>query len=206
MKLSRRLIILPVLSLLVIFPMTALLCGTERWNVKVCSDAQARVLFQNGNIASHQLNATKTTTIDTLTHMTVPGPLGLHTPRFTGSEAETNIWEIEGTLIEYKWENGASGDSDYHLVIRDSQGNTLVAEIPNPNCLGHTPQPLRSDITQARHDFDAKFSGTAHASGTFKFTTTKVKITGQGFFDRPHASASATNGIEIHPIIKIEFQ
>jgi hypothetical protein len=141
-----------------------------------------------------------------LVNMTVPGPLSLHTPRFTNSQAETNIWEIDGTLIEYKWENASpGGDSDYHLVLRDGQGNTMVAEIPNPNCLGNTPQPLRSLITQARHDFDAKFSGSARANGNFQSTNTKVKITGQGFFDRPHASATAHNGIEIHPVIKIEF-
>jgi WD40 repeat protein len=32
----------------------------------------------------------------------VPGPLGLHTPRFMDSEAETTIWEIDATLIDYK--------------------------------------------------------------------------------------------------------
>ena len=32
------------------------------------------------------------------------------TPRFVNSQAETNIWEIDGTLIEYKWENGTDSD------------------------------------------------------------------------------------------------
>ena len=205
MKSIRRFSFLTILGLLLLFPASVFLCGTERWNVKVCSDPQVKVLFQNTSVASHQLKTAQPTTINTLVHMTVPGPLGLHTPRFTNSQAETNLWEINATLIEYKWENGSGGDSDYHLVLRDGNGNTLVAEIPNPNCLGSTPQPLRSLITQARHDFDAKFSGSAHANGHFQPTNTTVKITGQGFFDRPHASATALNGIEIHPVIKIEF-
>jgi hypothetical protein len=130
-----------------------------------------------------------------------PGPLGLHTPRFVNSEAETTIWEINATLIEYKEERGSTGDNDYHLVIRDGQGLTMVAEIPKQNCVSTTPQPLRNMIKQARADFDAHFTVT----GGFTPTSTKVRITGPGFFDRPHASASAPNGIEIHPVIKIEF-
>ncbi len=205
MKSIRRFSLLTILGLLLAFPGTVFLCGTERWNVKVCSDPQVKVLFQNNSVASHQLKAPVPTTINNLVSMTVPGPLALHTPRFVNSQAETNIWEIDGTLIEYKWENGATGDDDYHLVVRDNNGKTLVAEIPRQSCLSATPQPLRNLIAQARVDLDTKFSGSGQAAGAFRFTNTQVKITGQGFFDRPHASASAPNGIEIHPILKIQF-
>lgn len=187
--------------MLLVFPATVFLCGTERWNVKVCKDPQVKVLFQNNTVASHQLKPFVPTTISDLVNLDVPGPLALHTPRFVNSEAETTIYELTATLIEYKEEKGSTGDNDYHLVIRDSSGNSMVAEIPKQNCLANTPEPLRSMIKQARADFNSKFTVT----GGFKPTSTKVRITGQGFFDRPHASASATNGIEIHPVIKIEF-
>ena len=135
----------------------------------------------------------------------MPGPLGLHTPRFTDSEAETTIWEVDATLIDYKEEKGAHGDNDYHLVIRDSAGRSIIAEIPKQNCLANTPQPLRNLIKQARADFDSHFTGTDRVTGSFKHTNTKVKITGVGFFDQPHASGNAPNGIEIHPVLTIEF-
>ena len=201
MKLSRRIVVLSFPSLFVIFTATAYLCGTERWNVKVCKDPQVKVLFENNSVASHQLKPFVPTIISHLVGMQVPGQLALHTPRFVNSEAETTIYELNATLIEYKEERGHNGDNDYHLVIRDSSGNSMVAEIPKENCLANTPEPLRSMIRQARADFNSKFTVT----GSFQNTNTKVKITGQGFFDRPHASATATNGIEIHPVMKIEF-
>jgi hypothetical protein len=205
MKLVRRFAAVSVLSLLVAFPLTAYLCDTERWDVKVCTDPNVKVLFQNNSVTSHQLKPFVPTTINHLIGFSAP-QLALHTPRLVDTEPETTIYRLVATLIEYKWENDPqTGVSDYHLVIRDSQRHSMVAEIPNPNCLAQTPQPLRNMITQARHDFDAKFSGSAHATGSFQPTNMKVRITGQGFFDRPHASASAANGIEIHPVLKIEF-
>jgi hypothetical protein len=117
---------------------------------------------------------------------------------------ETTIWVIEGVLKHYKEEKGDSGDNDYHLAVEDSSGRSLVVEIPAPGCLRSTPQPLRDMIKQARRDFDAKFDVT----GSFKDTSTRVRVTGPAMFDKVHGTAPrgvAPNQIEIHPVIKIEF-
>ena len=82
----------------------------------------------------------------------------------------------------------------------------MIAEIPDPGCVADTPEPLKSMIIQARQDFDAHFSGSKKAGGSFKAAHAKVRITGPGLFDRSHGQKGyATNGIEIHPVIKIEF-
>jgi hypothetical protein len=201
MRHTRRFLSIAVLSLFVLFPVTAFLCGTERWPVKVCKDAKAKVLFQNNDISTHQLQPSVTTTIKALRAFPVPGPLGVSTPRFN-AKAETTIWTIDGTLFDYKQEAGAHGDTDYHLAIKDSGGRTMIAEIPKPTCLTNTPEPLKSMITQARADFDSHFTVT----GSFKAARQKVRITGPGMFDKIHGQKGvAPNGIEIHPVIKIEF-
>jgi hypothetical protein len=118
--------------------------------------------------------------------------------------AERKIWVIEATLTDYKEERGAHGDTDYHLALKDGT-RTMIAEIPKPTCVtGTTPEPLRDMIHQARADFDAKF----HVTGSFKQTNTKVRITGPAMYDIVHGTPQrgvARNGIEIHPILKIEF-
>ena len=76
----------------------------------------------------------------------------------------------------------------------------MVAEIPNKNCLDNTPEPLRSQIIKARSDFDA------WANGPNKHFPQKVRVTGVGFFDTlGHATGTSPNGIELHPVTKIEF-
>jgi hypothetical protein len=197
MKTLRRLSIPLTLFLFILLPVTALLCGTERWPVKVCKDAKVNLLFKGNDIAGGTLKTPISTTVLALTSWTPPA----HRGNVRIAPTEATIWVIEATITEYKEEKGATGDNDYHLALDDGAGNTMVAEIPSPGCLTNTPEPLRSMIKQARSDFKSRFTVT----GGFKQTNTKVRITGPAMFDRPHATGAAPNGIEIHPIIKIEF-
>ncbi|HJP91560.1 MAG TPA: hypothetical protein VJ875_06365 [Pyrinomonadaceae bacterium] len=199
MKHTRRFVLLSVLALLLIFPTTAFLCGVERWKVKTCKDTTVNRLFV-GNDTSNSLRTPQHTDIETL--IGLPRPAG--TPGNTRvATAERKIWVIEAILTDYKQELGAHGDTDYHLALEDDDGNTMIAEIPKQSCVtGTTPQPLRDMIHQARVDFDAHFTVT----GSFKHTHTRVRITGPAMFDFLHGQKGvADNGIEIHPILKIEF-
>jgi hypothetical protein len=125
------------------------------------------------------------------------------------STEEKTIYVLEATITDYKQEKThkskgktIKGDDDYHIALKGEDGSTLIAEIPKPNCLLNTPEPLKSMITQARADFDAKF----HVTGSFKTTNAKVRITGPALFDRAHGQRGlADNAVEIHPVIKIEF-
>jgi hypothetical protein len=209
MKLTRRILILSVLSLFLTFPITAFLCGKERWPVKVATDTQNNVLFKGGSVSGGQLIDAKTTTIAQLQTFAYPyGKLTAPTPPADDNirtSAERQIWTVDATIFAYK-EEVAPGDTDYHIAIKDG-ANTMIAEIPDPNCVTDTPEPLKSMITQARADFDAHFSGGKKAGGGFKTTNTKVRITGPGLFDHFHKQKgyAKPNGIEIHPVIKIEF-
>jgi hypothetical protein len=125
-----------------------------------------------------------------------------HVPKWAwtqrASKAEGAIWRINAFLLKKKNET----DQDYHLVLQRN-GKTLVAEIPNPDCLDDTPEPLKSMIIKARSDFDDWFAE-HHSEGPVFHQ--RVSIWGIGMFDtQGHAEGTASNGIELHPVVKIEF-
>jgi hypothetical protein len=108
---------------------------------------------------------------------------------------------IEATLTEFKMEAGPHGDSDYHLVLKDQGGQTMIAEIPSPKCVGPN-SPFLARIAQARTQFDTHFNVT----GSFQVVNEPVRVTGVGFFDFQHGQRGvAPNAIELHPVLDIEF-
>jgi hypothetical protein len=110
---------------------------------------------------------------------------------------ETTVWVINATITEYK----AETDQDYHIVIQDSSGNTMIAEIPAPTCVG-AGSPFKTQAANARAQFDAQFNVTS----SFQTTSTPVKITGVGMFDFLHGQTGvAPNGIELHPVLDVQF-
>jgi hypothetical protein len=113
------------------------------------------------------------------------------------SPFETSTWTINANLLEYKFED----DSDYHIVLQDESGNTIVGEIPNPGCVG-SGSPLAASIFNARMKFNAMFT----ASTSFQFANVPVQVTGVAMFDFLHGQTGvAPNGIELHPILDIVF-
>ena len=161
-------------------------CGVERWAVKTGTDT-----------AASQVNMTaQDTTIVNLRSQPVPAGLGQNSGRFTGT-AETQLYRLSNvTLTQYKLES----DSDYHLVLADSSGTTMIAEIPAPSCV--SGGPWASMITAARAAMDAKFN----VSTSFQTANVPVTITGVGFFDLLHGQTGvAPNGIELHAILSICF-
>jgi len=114
-------------------------CGVERWSVKTGTDADA---------ASITLQSTTATTIASLAGKTKPSSLPANN---RVAPTETTVYRLAATLTEYKLES----DSDYHLVLSDGSGHTMIAEIPDPACVG-SGSPLASSIQKARAEFDAK--------------------------------------------------
>jgi hypothetical protein len=94
-------------------------CGVERWSVKTGTDADAPSV----NLVS------QTTTIATMRSWTPPSPIPANN---RVSPFEMNLVTVNATLVEYKFED----DSDYHLVLQDQNGNTIIGEIPFPGCVG----------------------------------------------------------------------
>jgi hypothetical protein len=160
-------------------------CGVERWSVKTGTDADA------GKIT---LQSTTSSTISYLTSLSTPGSLPANNRI---QPTETTVYQLQVTLVEYKLES----DSDYHLVLSDGAGHTMIAEIPDPTCVG-SGSPLLSSVTKARNEFNAKYTPT----GSFKTVNVPVTVTGVGFFDFLHGQTGvAPNGIELHSVLDIQF-
>jgi hypothetical protein len=160
-------------------------CGVERWPVKTGTDLDAGL----ANLSSLNL-----TTIVNLTGITAPASLPDNN---RVQPTETTVWVINATLTKYV----LAFDSDYHMVLTDSAGRTMIAEIPAPGCVG-PGSPFAAGIAHARAQFDAMFTATT----TFQTANMPVQITGVGFFDHLEGQEGlAPNGIELHPIIDILF-
>ena len=184
--------------------------GEERWPVKVGSDSRASQL--NSNPVVIDLHS-----ISTLARPELPAD------NQTRLDQETTIYVLDGRLRKFKPETGKTGDGDYHLVITDdtlqfsaggsgqASPHSVIAEIVNPECVagraGDLPTPsfFQGQLEAVRAKFEEQFpnitGGWNDAGGM------PVRITGVGFYDRPHGQVGrAVNGIEIHPILDIAFE
>ncbi len=164
-------------------------CGVERWSVKTGTDADASQV---------DLANPKTTTIADLIQLPAPHPIPKN-KRF--APTETTLWVVNAILTDYKLESASSGDSDYHLVLEDDQGNTMVAEIPSPDCVKDS-SPFSAKIARARAEFDSQLT----ASSSFQTANIPVQVTGVGMFDFAHGQRGAgPNVIELQPVLGIVF-
>ncbi|MFL6214814.1 MAG: BACON domain-containing protein [Blastocatellia bacterium] len=160
-------------------------CGVERWSVKTCTDADAALID-----TAHSTPTTIATMRSWPAQSNIPANSRI-------APYETTAWTIEATLTLYKKED----DSDYHLVLRDAAGNTLIGEIPCPGCVGAS-SPVATRINNAR----ATFNATLTATTSFQSANIPVRVTGIAMFDFSHGqTGAAPNQIELHPLIDIVF-
>jgi hypothetical protein len=160
-------------------------CGVERWAVKTGTDVDA---------AAVDLSSTTPTDVGTLRSLQPPSPLPANSRI---APTELTVWVVTATLTVFKLET----DQDYHLVLTDASGSTMIVEIPDPACVG-PGSPFASAIAQARAKFDAQLTATPQ----FQEVSIPVRVTGVGFFDFLHGQRGvAPNGIELHPVLDIVF-
>jgi hypothetical protein len=169
----------------------------QRWSVKTGADAGAENLVTQVPVAG---------TIAGLVALAVPAVLP---PDARSPGAEETVWELNATLIGYKHES----DGDYHLVIADGQGQTMMLAIPDPVALA-AGSFFAEQITAARQAFDNQFgvqlAAAAHSAAAMVPAlipaSESVTVRGLGFFDFAHGQEGvAPNAIELHPVISIEF-
>ncbi len=160
-------------------------CGVERWSVKTGTDADAGLI---------NLQSSTPTTIAALTSL--PAPTTLPSSNRI-QPTETTVFQLQATLLEYKLES----DSDYHLILSDGSGHTMISEMASPACVGSSSR-LLPGIQNARSEFDARYTPTS----SFQPANVPVTITGVGFFDFQHGQTGvAPNGIELHAVLDIQF-
>ena len=160
-------------------------CGVERWSIKTGTDSDA---------TSVDLDNPQASSVSELVAIDPPVPI----PPYRFAPTEDTVFVVNATLTAYKLE---AGDSDYHLVLEDDAGNTMIGEIPFPDCVGDG-SPFTLLIANARAEFDAVLTATT----SFTNVNIPVQIAGVGFFDFAHGQrGAAPNYIELHPVLDINF-
>ncbi len=158
-------------------------CGFERWPVKTLTDLKAG-----------QVNlAQKSATVEELAGLPVPDGFGRNAERL---EPEFQAYTVVATLVEFKQE----ADSDIHLVILGESGQSMIAEIPDPECAqGSRVLP---QISRARARFVDRFGQPSRSS--WHEVNVSVRVTGVLFFDVHHGQTGvAPNAVELHPVVDI---
>lgn len=102
-------------------------CGIERWAVKTGMDPDARKV----NVSPVATN---------IIHLrSLPAPSQLPSDSRVGP-TELHTFSVVATILRAKEET----DSDYHLVLADTGGRTMIAEIPSPASAMLVPSAARS--------------------------------------------------------------
>jgi hypothetical protein len=179
-----------ILSVGILFASVSLAwgCGTERWAVKTGTDADA---------ARVNMMMPQAATIAQLNAITAPSkPNSRATSRFAPTELQT--FTVSGVLTVIKRET----DEDYHLVIVDPNdtNQSMIVESPNPDCADGSV--FSQQIGHVRSAIDQQFG----SIGRKQHPNLHVTVTGVAFFDPIHGQEGvADNGIELHPLLSIQF-
>jgi hypothetical protein len=140
-------------------------CGVERWTIKTLGDRPL-------------LLPARPTTIRFL--VTRPKPVSLPSRRLL---FERHIYRVTAAVTLVRPED----DGDFHLVLQDSAGRTMIAESPLRSC-DNTATPKRQRQM-------------ASARARVRLCS-RANVTGVAFFDFYHGQTGvAPNAIELHPIL-----
>lgn len=160
-------------------------CGVERWAVKTLSDPD------RGRVQLQPVDRT----IEAL--VALPRPVVLSGVA-RADPAEVTVYRVEARLL---W-LFSEGDQDYHIVLASPRDTTItmIAEVPDPGCQGACASgfaPIYARVRQKLLD---------HLNSPQSEARPLVRITGVGFFDYLHGQRGvAPNGIELHPVLDVEF-
>jgi predicted cupin superfamily sugar epimerase len=110
---------------------------------------------------------------------------------------ELHTYQVTAYLTQYKKED----DGDIHLVLKDSAGLSMIAEIPYGACVP-TISRWKTFIASARAAFIQHYT----LSTSWHYVHRLVDVRGLGFMDVLHGQTGvAPNGVELHPVIYIRF-
>jgi hypothetical protein len=188
-------------------------CGaTERWAVKLGTDPDA------SNVERDNIRDTTVVELNELPQLHDNIPAKDNTTRL---EEERVVYRVSGRLVLFKNED----DDDYHLVITDDSlkftpggpgtkgketGTSFIAEIPDPKCYAgkkgsfQDKSAFEEQLRDSRIKFERRFP--AGEGADTDLGGIPVTIVGVAFYDRQHnQTGRAKNGIELHPILDIEF-
>ena len=134
------------------------------------------------------------TTIEAL--IAIQRPVGPSAGR--ADPIEVTVYRVDARLLWLFTE----ADNDYHLVLASPRDTTLtmIAEVPDPGCAGACASGFASVYAQVRQKL------LDYLNSPQSVARPLVRITGVGFFDYIHSQRGvAPNGIELHPVLAVEF-
>jgi hypothetical protein len=108
-------------------------------------------------------------------------------------------WEFRTVLLPVRMVHARTkGDGDIHLVVADldDDRSTMVVELPSVR----TGQ-RQTSVRCARAAFVCHFGDPPFGPRWLQLEHRRANLYGSLFFDHPHASGGAPNGIEVHPVI-----
>jgi hypothetical protein len=174
--------------------------GKERWDIKTLSDPAA------GQV---NLDPTKIKKVSVKSLRLKTRPPGF-SEEDRVAPVETTVYEVKAALVEARWiwdpRPGTpvkkKGDRDIHLVIAAPSDHslTMIVEFPDPACVNAAPAAKKM-MHDARNAFLACRGLMPSADKPFQKLNGTATINGVGFFDRPHATGHAPDGIELHPVL-----
>jgi hypothetical protein len=160
-------------------------CGVERWAVKTLSDPD------RDRVQLRPVDAT----IEMLVALQRPIVLS---PVARAYPVEVTSYRVEARLLWLFTE----GDHDYHLVLASPRDTTItmIAEVPDPACAGACASGVATVYARVRQKL------LDHLNSPQSEARPLVWVTGVGFFDYLHGQRGvAPNGVELHPVLDVEF-
>ena len=167
--------------------------GLSRWPVKTGQDPD------RNRVAASPV----ATTVEELRKLTPPSRDEWGSERWQShriTPVELTRYTVEATIVRVKREM----DGDYELIIQGSSGATMIVESPAPDPTFIGDSPWLNEMGAVRKQLDEKFSMAGGPAP--QRSSVRARITGVGFFDLVHGqSGVAPNGIELHPVLRVEF-
>lgn len=151
-------------------------CGVERWPVKVLADRDSAAVDR----------APRESTVSALGAIPIPEIPYPNDRRIAPYELQ--VYRIRATVGYMSTQD----DQDWHIVLHDRERpeDTMIAEIPSPNCAATAAHAVL--YAAARDALRRVPRGGA------------VVVEGVGFFDFIHNQRGrARNGFELHPVLAI---
>jgi len=161
-------------------------CGVERWAVKTLSDPdRERVRLQPVDA-----------TVEELVALQRPSLLSAFA---RADPVEVTVYRMQVRLLALLGE----ADGDYHLILASVRDPTItmIAEVPDPRCAGACASGHAETYARVRQKLMDRLNSPQSEVRPL------IQVTGVGFFDFLHGQRGvAPNGIELHPVLDVEFR
>jgi hypothetical protein len=157
-------------------------CSKSRADVKQLKDAAAQ------NIPT----AVASTRMSDLMAVPRPSAAELKGAEHQRLASEQRLVVVEAKVVKSNFE--PDGDIKLHLADPADASKMMLVEVPEPKCM--SPQ-YRTLVAQVRADLKRLVQQTGDAHPVLKFT-------GVPFWGFVREKETAPNGIQLHPILKVE--